>query len=239
MSLSIPYYFIQLFLGWTLTRMQLHCVNGAIILRWWSSDFFITQVHPIIRKTYHLYIGHQTRTRAWLHSRVTILVSQILEGGWVTKGNQCLLLHPWCKGSGWKVTLSIVTTFIVWWQPWILIIILRSGDFTDSSNLSVQAVLIHTSIGLPSVTAQYAVNTNNSYESMKHHPNCTTYKEYPWHCFGELKVAVIFLGAGLQKNLLLLVWMGQSSKDFTLQEDGLAFSTIRKRESTAATTGRI
>jgi len=66
--------------------------------------------------------------------------------------------------------------------------------FIDSSNLSLQAVLLHNGNILHSIRAGHSVHNNELYENMKILMETINYYKFQWQICGNLKVIALLLG---------------------------------------------
>ena len=65
--------------------------------------------------------------------------------------------------------------------------------FTDSSKLSIKAVLLHSDNTLPSIPAGQSVHNKESYENMKILMETINYDKLKWQICGDLKVITFLL----------------------------------------------
>jgi len=68
---------------------------------------------------------------------------------------------------------------------------------TDSSNISLKAVLLHNWNTLPFVPLVHAANMKETYENMKLLVKNIQYEKYNWNICGDLKVTALLLGLQL------------------------------------------
>ena len=66
--------------------------------------------------------------------------------------------------------------------------------FTDSSKLSLKAVLLHIGNTLPSIPVGHSVHTKEPYENMKILMEAINYDTFKWQISGDLKVSALLLG---------------------------------------------
>jgi len=71
--------------------------------------------------------------------------------------------------------------------------------FTDLSNLSLKAVLLHDGNTLPSIPVGHSVHNEESYENMKILTEASNYDKFKCQTFGDLKMIALLLG--LQQGL--------------------------------------
>ena len=69
--------------------------------------------------------------------------------------------------------------------------------FIDSSEVSLNVVLLHNGNKFPSVPLSHAANMKESYESMKLLLGKIKYDEFKWKLCGDLKVVALLLGMQL------------------------------------------
>ena len=66
--------------------------------------------------------------------------------------------------------------------------------FTDSSKLSLKAVLLHNGNTLPSIPVGHSVHNKESYENLKILMEAINYHKFNWQMCGDLKVIALLLG---------------------------------------------
>jgi len=66
--------------------------------------------------------------------------------------------------------------------------------FTDSSKLSLKAVLLHNGNTLPSIPVGHSVRNKESYENLKNLMEAINYDKFKWQICGDLKVIALLLG---------------------------------------------
>jgi len=66
--------------------------------------------------------------------------------------------------------------------------------FTDSSKLSLKAVLLHSGNTLPSIPVGHSVHNKESCDNMKLLTKASNYDKFKWQICGDLKVIALLLG---------------------------------------------
>jgi hypothetical protein len=70
--------------------------------------------------------------------------------------------------------------------------------FIDSSEVSLEAVLLHNGSKYPSAPLAHAVNMKESYENMKLLLEMIHCEKCKWNIYGDLKVTALSLGLQLR-----------------------------------------
>ena len=73
--------------------------------------------------------------------------------------------------------------------------------FTDSSNLSLKAVLLHNDNTLHSIHIGHSVHNKESYENVKILMEAIDYDKFKWQNCGDLKVITLLLGLQVSQNI--------------------------------------
>ena len=149
--------------------------------------------------------------------------------------------NVWLSSLRRKVTLSPATMFMVSWQPWILIISLRNENCLQANRSQVWKLFC----SIMATCCHHSSWLCSQYEGIiwqhKAPSKLRRLQEIPMAALWRLEscCCISWTAAGLHEVVLFLMWMGQSGKDFPLQEEGLALLTITGTGNKAPTAGRI